>query len=94
MMTRREIEKIAMLARLEFNESELDRFTDQFNKIIEFIGQLQKVDTEGVEPTSHPIDVKTPFREDEVRSCLDPGKVAALGPDVDSGFFRVPKVIE
>jgi aspartyl-tRNA(Asn)/glutamyl-tRNA(Gln) amidotransferase subunit C len=94
MITRKEIEQIAMLARLEFSDSEMERFTEQFNRIVEFVGKLQTVETPGVEPTSHAVPLKTPLREDKIEPCLDPKEVMDVAPDTVQNFFRVPKVIE
>ncbi len=94
MITRKEIEQIAMLARLEFSDSEIGRFTEQFNRIVEFVGKLQTVETQGVEPTSHAVPLKTPYREDKTGPCLNPQEVMDVAPDTVQNFFRVPKVIE
>lgn len=94
---RNEVLKIADLAMLDFSEAELEEFTGQFQRILEYIQQLKKVNIEGVEPTSHvslaPGFEKSLFREDEVKPSLPAEESLANAPDPGGGHFRVPKVI-
>ena len=96
-ISRTEVLKIAELARLHFGESELVEFTAQFQRILDYIEQLERVNTEGVEPTSHvsltPDFEKHLFREDEVKSSLPVEESLANAPDSGEGHFRVPKVL-
>ncbi|MDR1726426.1 MAG: Asp-tRNA(Asn)/Glu-tRNA(Gln) amidotransferase subunit GatC [Acidobacteriota bacterium] len=96
-ITREEVLKIADLARLHFDEGELDAFTVQFQGIMDYIEQLKQVDVEGVEPTSHvslaPDFEKHMFREDEVAASLPAETSLAGAPDAAAGHFRVPKVL-
>ena len=73
-ITRAEVIKIADLARLHFNEEDLDAFTTQFQGILDYIEQLKQVDVSNIDPTSHvslvPDFEKHMFREDEVQSSL------------------------
>ncbi len=94
---REEVLKIAELARLHFSESELTEFIAQFQRILDYIEQLERVNTEGVEPTSHvsltAAFEKHLFREDEVKPSLPVEKSLANAPDPGDGHFRVPKVL-
>jgi aspartyl-tRNA(Asn)/glutamyl-tRNA(Gln) amidotransferase subunit C len=96
-ITRAEVMKIADLARLHFNEEDLDAFTAQFQSIFDYVEQLKQVDVSNVDPTSHialaPDFEKHMFREDEVQSSLPVEQSLANAPDPGSGHFRVPKVI-
>ena len=96
-ITRSEVMKIADLARLHFNEDELDEFTARFQSILDYIEQLKQVDVSDVDPTSHvslAADFeKHMFREDEVKPSLPVEESLANAPDPGSGHFRVPKVI-
>jgi aspartyl-tRNA(Asn)/glutamyl-tRNA(Gln) amidotransferase subunit C len=89
--------KIADLARLYFSEEELDAFTAQFQKILDYVEQLKQVHVEDIEPTSHvslAADFeKHMFREDEVKPSLPVGESLANAPDPGAGHFRVPKVL-
>ncbi len=96
-ITRDEVLKIADLAKLDFAEADLDAFTAQFQRILEYIEQLKQVDVEGVEPTSHvslTADFeKHIFREDEARPSLPVDESLSNAPDPGDGHFRVPKVL-
>lgn len=96
-ITRTEVLKIAELAKLHFTEEDLDAFTGQFQRILDYVEQLKKVDVEGIEPTSHvslTADFeKHIFREDKVGPSLAVEESLANAPDPGSGHFRVPKVI-
>jgi aspartyl-tRNA(Asn)/glutamyl-tRNA(Gln) amidotransferase subunit C len=89
--------KIAELARLEFSEGELEAITAQFQRILDYIEKLKKVNVEGVEPTSHASFGEGPSvrfaRDDEVRASLPEEEALANAPDPGSGHFRVPKVL-
>ena len=96
-ITRAEVLKIAELAKLHFSEAELDAFTAQFQRILDYIEQLKRVDVKEIEPTSHvslAADFeKHLFREDEVKPSLPVEESLANAPDPGSGHFRVPKVL-
>lgn len=91
---RKEVEYVAKLARLALNEEEIERFSHQLSAILEHIDQLNELNTEGVEPTSHVIALTNVFREDVVREGPW-GQIRLAGaPEEESGHYRVPKVIE
>ena len=96
-VTRSEVLKIAELAKLEFGDAELDAFTMQFHRILEYIEKLKEVNVEGVEPTSHVSLVEEvgerQFREDVVLESLPVAEALANAPDPGAGQFRVPKVL-
>ncbi len=96
-ITRAEVLKIADLARLHFSEEELDAFTAQFQRILDYVEQLKQVNVEAVEPTSHVSVAADPaeclYREDEVRPSLPAEESLANAPDPGAGHFRVPKVL-
>jgi aspartyl-tRNA(Asn)/glutamyl-tRNA(Gln) amidotransferase subunit C len=89
--------KIAELARLKFSGQELEAFTPQFQRILDFIEKLKEVGVEGVKPTSHASTGEGSSAEsarlDEVRSSLPEEEALANAPDPGSGHFRVPKVL-
>ncbi len=96
-ISREEVLKIADLAKLYFSDEELDAFTAQFQRILDYIEQLKQVNVEGIEPTSHvslSADFeKHLFREDVVQPSLPVEESLAGAPDSGSGHFRVPKVL-
>jgi aspartyl-tRNA(Asn)/glutamyl-tRNA(Gln) amidotransferase subunit C len=93
-ITRQEVEHVALLARLKFNEAEKERFTTQLNTILEYMDQLKELDTSRVEPTFHAVTRKNVFREDQVLPSSPQDLTLSNAPDGDRGFFRVPKIIE
>ncbi|MDA2934682.1 Asp-tRNA(Asn)/Glu-tRNA(Gln) amidotransferase subunit GatC [Acidobacteria bacterium AH-259-D05] len=93
----KEVEKIADLSHLEFTAEELQRFVDQFQKILEYFARLEALSVDKVEPTYHALEeenLATPTREDEVKPSLPAGRALANAPDSCEDFFRVPAVIE
>jgi len=85
---------VAELARLEFKEQELEKFTEQLGNILEYIEQLNELNTDNVEPTSHVLDISTPLREDKVIEWLSTQEVLKNAPESEDDFFVVPQVIE
>lgn len=92
-VTRVEIKKIAELARLEFNDDELENYTVEMNKILEYVEQLKELDTTNVKPLSHPIENNNVFREDIQRVSVDRESALKNAPESSSEYFKVPKVI-
>ena len=93
-LSRKEIEHVALLARLDLTEEEIERFTGQLNSIFEHFNQLNELDTTGIEPTSHAIPLGNVLREDVVTPSLSPEEVLANAPETGDTCFRVPRVVE
>ena len=93
MITRDQILKIAKLGRLKLSDAEVGNFTGQLGSILEFVEQLDRVDTKGVEPTCFMEPPHDPLRDDVEKPSLSPGEALRNGPKVTKGFFAVPKVI-
>ena len=90
------VHRIAELAKLEFGEQDLESFTPQFRRILEYIETLKEVNVEGVEPTSHASAGQgsaAALREDRLRPSLPAEEALGNAPDPGSGHFRVPKVL-
>ncbi len=86
---------VARLGRLTFSEEELEGFIAQLNEILQYVEQLNKLDTGNVPPTSHMFFEKTPMREDKVRTEPSPVKeFLENAPRRHDNFFVVPRVIE
>ncbi|MFA4924194.1 MAG: Asp-tRNA(Asn)/Glu-tRNA(Gln) amidotransferase subunit GatC [Ignavibacteriaceae bacterium] len=92
-VTKQEVEKIAELARLEFNEKEIEHLTKELNQILHHMDKLNELDTSNVEPLSHPVEVKNVFRADELKASIKREDALRNAPDKDEEFFKVPKVI-
>ena len=93
-MDKETVKHVATLSRLAMSDTELDRFTEQLNAILDYIGKLDQLDTTSVEPMSHALALKNVFRADEATSPLPPEKALGNAPEEDEGFFRVPRIIE
>jgi len=89
-----DIEKVARLARLELSEDEKETFENQMEQILTYMEQLNRIDTTGVEPTSHAIPVYNVFRDDEVKPSFPREEVLAIAPEEEDGHFKVPRIIE
>jgi aspartyl-tRNA(Asn)/glutamyl-tRNA(Gln) amidotransferase subunit C len=93
--TRDDLGRIARLAKLELDASEQDLFSTQVAGILAYAEQIQRVDTTGVEPTSHAASAEGSLRADIVRPSLPRESALASAPDADiaAGLFKVPRVI-
>jgi aspartyl-tRNA(Asn)/glutamyl-tRNA(Gln) amidotransferase subunit C len=93
-ITREETLHVARLARLALSEAEADLLREQLGRLLAYMKQLDQLDTEGVVPTSHAVDIGTPFRDDGVRPFGDREALLQNAPDRAGDFFRVPRIIE
>jgi aspartyl-tRNA(Asn)/glutamyl-tRNA(Gln) amidotransferase subunit C len=92
-ITKDEVWYVADLARLNLDDAAIDKFAEQIGDILEYVDQLNEVDTDGVKPTSHAISLTNAFREDEPREHLEREKALANAPEKEDGNFVVPKVV-
>ena len=88
-----EVKKVAQLARLELNASEIQKHAEQLEKILEYIRQLEKIDTENVPCTTRAIEVVNVLRKDEKKDFENSEKLLDLAPSRENKFFKVPKII-
>ncbi len=93
-ITNKEVKHIAKLSRLYLSDEEIITFTEQLSSIIEYVEQLNSLDTGNIEPTSHVIPLKNVMRDDFLSGSLDRESVLQNAPDVTDKFYRVPKIIE
>jgi aspartyl-tRNA(Asn)/glutamyl-tRNA(Gln) amidotransferase subunit C len=93
-LSRDQVQKIAMLARLELTEEEETRLARQLGQILEYIETLQEIDTTDVAPTAHIVDSENPMREDRVTNAPQADAMLANAPERDGDHFKVPKIIE
>ena len=89
-----EIRRIAHLARIAVTEQEAAEIGQKLTGIFKLIEEMQAVDTTGVEPMSHALDVVQRLREDEVSETDQHQRFQAVAPQVEAGLYLVPKVIE
>jgi aspartyl-tRNA(Asn)/glutamyl-tRNA(Gln) amidotransferase subunit C len=94
-LTREDISKIAQLARLELNEAEIPVYQSSLSSILEFVGELNRAQTQGVEPMAHPLaGLSQRLREDAVTATDAHERYQQNAPKVEAGLYLVPKVIE
>lgn len=93
-ISKKDVIQTAELARLEFSEDDLEKFTDQLENILGHIQDLNELNTDNVEPTSHVLDISSPEREDIVVELLSAEEVLKNAPEREEDFFVVPKVID
>lgn len=94
LLSRDEVLHVALLARLDLDEEEIERYTWELNRILEHIEKLSELDTEGVEPTSHAVPLHNVLRPDEYGKPFSREEVLSNAPDKVGGYFRVPRVVE
>jgi aspartyl-tRNA(Asn)/glutamyl-tRNA(Gln) amidotransferase subunit C len=93
-ITREEAQHVARLARLALSDPEIDLLRDQLGKLLEYMKQLDRLDTSAVVPTSHAVEMGTPFRDDVAEPFHDKELLLKNAPDRAGDFFRVPRIIE
>jgi len=93
-VTKKDVEYIAELARLQLSPQEIESLSEDMNKILGYIDLLNELDTENVEPLEHVIELDSRLREDEAQEPLSHEDALKNAPDADSDYFRVPRVIE
>jgi aspartyl-tRNA(Asn)/glutamyl-tRNA(Gln) amidotransferase subunit C len=93
-LTRDEVAKVALLARLSLAPHELETFTDQLNSIVGFVAQLQELNTDDVDPLAHGIEVRNVFREDVRGESLPRELALSNAPKRNADSFLVPAVLD
>ena len=89
-LSREQVLHVARLARLDLDDAEVERHAAELSKVVDWIDKIAELDLEGVEPTSHVVDVENALREDVPHTSLDPEAALASAPDPVPGGFRVP----
>jgi len=92
-LSREQVEKVSLLARLQLSEEELVLMTAQLDAIVGYIEQLGELDTEHVEPMAHPIELSDVFRPDQSRPSTERSEILATAPHADGQFYLVPAVL-
>lgn len=88
-----QVRHVAHLARLELTEAEEQQLTQQLGSILAYVEQLQELDTEGIEPTFHAVEMPTLTRPDQVQTWEDPELILAGAPERADQFFKVPRIL-
>lgn len=93
-ITGKVVEYVAHLARLELGPEEIDLYTQQLDRILAYMDQLNSLDTTGIEPTTHAIPLVNVFRADAVQYTFQVEEAVGNAPERVGPFFKVPPVIE
>lgn len=93
-ITRAEVEHVSKLARLALSNEELDSLTGEMDAILDYVEQLNSLDTEGIVPTAHAVPMENAFRPDECRPGFTTEQALSNAPDATENAFRVRRVIE
>lgn len=93
-LTRKEVEHTALLARLALTEEQIEQMTRQLHDVLGYIEKLGELDTEGVEPLSHPMPIHSIFRDDERQPSLPRDVALKNAPKQRMGFFEVPRILQ
>jgi len=93
-VTVKDVEKIAQLAKLKFNESETGKLQTELNQILEYIDQLNELDLEGVEPLENINETSNVLRIDDSEKWLTTEEALKNAPSKTGKFFKVPKVLD
>ena len=92
-ISREDVQKVALLARLELSEAEIDLMTTQMGDVLDYMDLLGEVDTENVEPMAHALDVSDVFRDDTPRPSIDRASALKNAPRADGECYLVPAVL-
>lgn len=93
-LTPDQVRWVAHLARLELTDEELTRFTRDLSNILDYVQQLNQVNTDKIEPLAHPLPLENVFRSDEPAASLPVSEALANAPDRRGDFYGVPPVFE
>ena len=93
-LTREDVARVALLARLRLLPEELDQLTAELQNILQYMDKLRELDTSEIEPFTHAVDISNVFREDVVTNTPNPDAILANAPAKAKTFFKVPKIIE
>jgi len=92
-ISKEEVKKVAQLARLKLNEDEINNHAEQLEKILDYIKQLEKINTENIACTTRAIEVTNVLRKDQKNIYKNTEDILDLAPSREDQFFKVPKII-
>jgi len=96
MISKKDLEHMAWLSRLELSEEDKVKYTPKLNSVLDYFGELDGVDTEGVEPTYHVLPLSNVFRDDEAgvpTGSLQQEEALSNAPKKQDGFFKAPRMM-
>ncbi len=93
-ITREEVEHVSRLARLKLSDAELDSLTGEMDAILDYVEQLNTLETDDIIPTAHAVPMENAFRADECKPGFTTEQALSNAPDATENAFRVRRVIE
>lgn len=93
MITKKDLEHIGWLSRLELSEEDKEKYTPKLNSVLDYFGELDKADTEGVEPSYHVMPMSNVFREDVPIASLSQEEALSNAPKSHDGFIKAPRMM-
>ena len=93
-VTKKDLADVAVLSRLSIAEGEEEKYLGQLNTFLQYVENLEGVDTENVQPTTYALPMQNVFREDEIKPSLEREEALSNAPLADDGYFKVPKILE
>ena len=93
-ISKEQVKKVAQLARIELNEEEINHHSEQLEKILDYINQLEKINTENIPCTTRAIEVVNVLRDDINEKFEDNEDILELAPSREDDFLKVPKIIK
>ncbi|QDT41219.1 Glutamyl-tRNA(Gln) amidotransferase subunit C [Gimesia alba] len=92
-LSEQDVLKVASLSRLKLSETEVNALGKQMESVLKYIDMLDELDTEGVDPMAHAIEISNVFREDQLKESLPREKALANAPQTDGSYFLVPAIL-
>ena len=92
-LSKQDVEHVAWLAHIQLSEEEKEQFTEQFNDILEYFKKIDEIDTEGIEPTYHVLDLKNVTRKDEIVPSMSTEEALKNAPRKQKKFFKAPRIV-
>ena len=93
-ISKKEVEHVAHLARLELKEEDKEKFTEQLSDILTYVEKLGELDTKDIDPTSHVLAIENIFKEDKTGDSLPSNEALANSPQQEHNHFKVPKIVD
>jgi aspartyl-tRNA(Asn)/glutamyl-tRNA(Gln) amidotransferase subunit C len=92
-LSKKEVEHVAWLAHIELSDREKALFTEQFNEILDYFKKIDMVNTDGVEPTYHVLDLTNVYRKDETKPSLSTEEALKNAPKKEKKFLKAPRIV-
>ena len=92
-VSKKDVEHVATLAHIELTEQEKALFTEQFNDILEYFKKIDGIDTNGIEPTYHVLDLSNVSRTDETKPSLSTEEALRNAPKKEKKFLKAPRIV-